>query len=421
MAPEKKSSSKKSSTKKTAKKRVPVKKVTVKKKTSAKKKKDPAPEHHIHDASEVPLVMYRRIALTFVVVVAFALIAVLYLATMQAVIRVSAVETTLTSEYIVTAAESPTSDIQVPSVILEGTLGKTMAFEPSGEGAVEEDAIATGTVTIYNGLSFAQPLVRTTRLLSPEGVLFRLDEAVSIPAGGSVTAAVYADVAGATGNIEPTRFSVPGLSTARQELVYAESSEAFSGGVVTRSVVSEEEMEEAASQLEQGLFDDARTMLREEAGEDYTGELYALEVAEKTFSIEPNTQADGYEISMTVNVSAVFYDEAKMQQIVVAKLYESLGQGQEFVSIDTENLEVSIEALDQEGNRGSLKTVLVGRSITSRANDALDVSRFVGMSGEEVEQVLVQEGVATEVKVDFFPFWVRSVPQLKDHIYIEIE
>ena len=43
------------------------------------------------------------------------------------------------------------------------------------------------------------------------------------------------------------------------------------------------------------------------------------------------------------------------------------------------------------------------------------------MTGEEVKTLLLGEGVAEAVRVEFFPFWVRTVPQLKDHIYIEIE
>ena len=43
------------------------------------------------------------------------------------------------------------------------------------------------------------------------------------------------------------------------------------------------------------------------------------------------------------------------------------------------------------------------------------------MTKEEVNKLLLEEGVATTVSVEFFPFWVRHVPRLKDHIYIEIQ
>ena len=38
------------------------------------------------------------------------------------------------------------------------------------------DAIATGKVTLYNNRETAQPLVATTRLLTPDNILFRLKE-----------------------------------------------------------------------------------------------------------------------------------------------------------------------------------------------------------------------------------------------------
>jgi len=252
-------------------------------------------------------------------------------------------------------------------------------------------------------------------------VLFRLSNQVNVPAGGTVDAEVYADVEGASGNIAATHFTIPGLSAAKQELVYADSTEAFVGGTITRAVVSEAEMESAADTLSGELLQDAMSMFREEATAGYDGELFDVNIQEKSFSIEPNTEADGYEVTMTIEIGAVFYNTEVLENLVVRKLYEGLGQGQEFVDTGLGDLEISIESYSDEDGEASLLTSLKGRAITSRASDALSVERFVGLSGDEVSSLLVGEGVAENVWVEFFPFWVNSIPQLKDHIYIEIE
>ncbi|PJA45154.1 hypothetical protein CO174_04960 [Candidatus Uhrbacteria bacterium CG_4_9_14_3_um_filter_50_9] len=403
----------------TTKKRVAVKKSSASiKKVPVNKQVVEAPEYQ---SSAVPLVMYKRIALTFVVIVAFALISVLYLATMQAVIYVDATQTEHAAEFIVTAVETPTSETQIPAELVSGTLGKTKTFEASGEGAIEQVGVATGTVTLHNNMSTSQPLVETTRLLTPEGVLFRLAEQVTVPASGTVTASVYADEEGSSGDIGPSTFTIPGLSSAKQELIYAESSEAFTGGVVMVSVVTQEELDAAVTELTNELLEDAKVMLRDEAAGEYGGEIFKTNVSERAFSIEPNTQADAFEVTVSVETLAVFYNSGSLEQLALIKLYEGLGQGQEFTHIATDELQVTLEAFNEETGQASLRATLTGRAITSRASDRLDVGRFVGMTGEEVKTLLLGEGVAEAVRVEFFPFWVRTVPQLKDHIYIEIE
>lgn len=97
--------------------------------------------------------------------------------------------------------------------------------------ATPTDAKATGAIEIVNTTKAARTLVATTRFLSPEGVLFRLDRTTSIPAGGRVSAAVTADQPGAQGDLAPASFTIPGLSEPVQKQIYGESKAPMHGGV----------------------------------------------------------------------------------------------------------------------------------------------------------------------------------------------
>ena len=107
--------------------------------------------------------------------------------------------------------------------------------ESAGIGKSEKEIHATrvvagragGMVTIINTTSRAQPLVATTRLLSSNGILFRITKSVVVPARGQVRVAAAADAIGAAGDIEPTRWTIPGLSRVLQQLIYAESRSAM--------------------------------------------------------------------------------------------------------------------------------------------------------------------------------------------------
>lgn len=402
------------------KKAVPKKRVAVKKGGAKKITVTDIEDLEITQPAAVPLIMYRRIALTFIVLVAAALLAVLYLSTVQAIIHVDSTEEPITTEFVANVYEVPTRTTDVRGTVVSGTLGRTQTFEPTGDSSKTVDDIARGTVTITNNLTFAQSLVATTRLLSETGILFRLESAVTVPAGGTVDAEVYADAAGVSGNIEPTKFTIPGLSVTRQESVYATSSEAFTGGIYSVAVVSVEELDAAAAELESTLLEDAKAMLIAQVGETFTGQSYDVEVVEKTFSIEPDTEAQSFDVTLSLKVTAVFFDQEALGKIAVAKLYENLGQGQEFMNVDASTMQVGVEAVDEEAGQANILVTLSMPAITSRTSEALQVGRFVGMSEEEVRELLVGEGVASDVTVEFFPFWVSTVPRLKDHIYIDI-
>ncbi len=399
--------------KKVTKKRVSVKKKPTSKKNTNKKSKTP------DVSSTIPLFIYRRIALTFVILVAAVLIVVIYLSTMQAVIKVTPVQTTLSSDFIVSVVDVPLSNTDVEGVFIMGGLEKTQNFIPSNTGAKEVDSISEGEVVIYNELSFDQELVKTTRFLSSDNVLFRLSEGVVVPAGGSVVGQVYADKEGVSGNSDPTDFTIPGLSEVRQKKVFAKSDKAFSGGVVSITVVSQIDLDKASALLQQKLIESSKDVLRKESSSEFTGEIFKVEIIDESFSIDPDTEADNFDVTLKLSVAGVFYDKDALNKVAIAKLYEGLGQGKELISEGIDSMEITIDKYDSESETTKLLVRINGQSITSQTSKALEVGRFSGKTKLEVEDMLVGEGVAKSVYVEFFPFWVRTVPRLKDHIYIE--
>lgn len=100
---------------------------------------------------------------------------------------------------------------------------------------------ASGKITIYNEFSSSdQKIVATTRFLSKDGHIFKIDENVTIPGfsrvegkdvPGEVSVMVYADKAGEEYNIGPESFTIPGFQgTGKYSTIYARSSAAMTGG-----------------------------------------------------------------------------------------------------------------------------------------------------------------------------------------------
>jgi type IV pilus assembly protein PilM len=142
--------------------------------------------------------------------------------------------------------------------------GRVLEIKKEGSGffpatvGKTADGRAEGTVKIINNSGAGQTLVATTRLLSAKGVLFRLKDSVTVPAGASVRAVARADQEGASGNIGASQFIIPGLSSALQKLIYAESESAMAGGTREITFVGAKDIEQAKIKLLGELVSDAQ-------------------------------------------------------------------------------------------------------------------------------------------------------------------
>ena len=365
------------------------------------------------------LKLYRRIAVGFVVAVAMMLAAVLYVSTVSATIRVTPVRTTVKTEFIADVVKTPTRDSEVRGSIVTATVQKTAPFLPSNGGKTIDEK-AGGTVVIHNTSTRAQPLVATTRFLTANG-LFRLDKTVTVPAKGTVEATIHADVAGAAGNVPPSSFSIPGLSESLQKLIYAESLVAFTGGTRTVSIVTQEDIDRSALELRGTLEEEAKAALNAKNTDALAGQAYSFAITEQKSDTQAGTEASGFNLTMTIEATGVFYDRDALAVIAKKKLFEQLLPGTDFVGSNDNALQASVDKVaDAKLGTASVHVYMDGIVAPSATSRSLQPGRFAGMSQEEIKELLTKEKIASDVSVDFTPFWMKRVPRLKDHIYVEI-
>lgn len=391
----------------------------VAKRLSVRSADDVAPRRSL--APSPSLRLYRRIAFGFVGVVAAILVAVVYVSTVSATIRITPASETIKTEFLLDVVRTPTRDNEIRGRVLSGSLSRTETYVPSGEGVKEVAGIARGTVTLHNETGAAQPLVRTTRLLAPDGNLFRLDKTVTVPARGEIDVAIYADKPGASGDLPPTKlFTIPGLNAEKQKLVYAFSTKAFSGGLSRSAAIGQADIDRAADDLKTRLTADAKSMLRTEADAALKGEAYTVTVSDQKSSVVVGAQADKFDLSMTVRLTAVFYDKTAVQDVASRHLFEALPAGKRFADVNASGLQTTVEKVNLKDEKANVRVYLDGRAVPSTASAGLDPARFAGLSPEKVKELLVSEGLATDVEVKLSPPFIRSVPRLKDHITVEI-
>jgi hypothetical protein len=364
--------------------------------------------------------LYRHLAIGFVLLVAAVLGVVLFVATVKATIKVHPVEETISSEVLLDVVKTPTKENEIRGTVLSGQLSRTQTATPSGEGAKQVEGTAKGSVTIYNTTNTNQQLVVNTRLLTAEGVLFRIDAGVTVPANGSVEVAVHADQPGAAGDIAASRFTIPGLSESLQQVIYAQSTIAFTGGVSSVSAIGQADIDRAYEALKSSLEEDAKAMLRGETGGGLAGESFTSAVLEQSTEAKVGDEASSFEVSMKLEVTGVFFDEEAAEEIVTRALYAKLPQGKEFASVNSDGMQATVEKSDLEAGTANVRVYEDALATASLTSPALQPGRFVGMTQEEVLQTLSSEGIAKSVEIEFFPSWIHKVPQLKDHVFLEI-
>lgn len=146
-------------------------------------------------------------------------------------VKVTATEnqTSVIGEFIATAGAG-----DLPFEII--TVEKTATLSVPSEGTETVNQSAQGTITIENKQDTPQQLIKNTRFETPDGLIFRIRDSVTVPAArgtepGRLNATVYADATGDAYNIGPSTFTLPGLAGgATFTLVTARSEEAMKGG-----------------------------------------------------------------------------------------------------------------------------------------------------------------------------------------------
>ena len=363
--------------------------------------------------------LYRRIAILFLVLTAAMLAVVLYLATVRADIRIETLEEEVQTEFFVSVQSEPQANTDVPGEIVSETVERSNVFEVNGEGE-EIPAKAHGIVTLHNESATDQPLVEKTRLLSESGVLFRIVEAVTGPSGGTVQVEARADEPGAQGEIEPTRFLIPGLNAAKQQVIYATSEQAMVGGTERRAIVTEAMLDEAHIALLKEIEIGVDVQWRAGLSQALDGVLILQETLEKRTDTDPGSEVGSFTVTTIVKNTGVYFDRARLLRIAEAKLQEHVPEGHVLREARLEDMAVTIDAADVSSKTARLHVSVGGTAVLKATSQVLDRENLMGLSVGDAELYLESQPTIQNASIELSPFWVRRIPRLRDHIYIEI-
>lgn len=367
---------------------------------------------------EPPVKVYRIIALTFLLITVVLLGIVIFTMLKKTEITIVAKEDSKTVNFIVTAEAEKNSDKSLSSIVTSTEFYWTEKYAPTA--TKEVDGTAKGEVIIYNKLSEAQTLVKTTRLLTPDNKLFRLNDRVTIPAGGQITAEVYADEGGASFDIGPSQFNIPGLSLERQKFVYAESEKPMSGGSGKVGVVSEADYKAGETDFANKTKDEFLKNFEE----SHTGldqKIVAVTQSRATSSHAIGAETSEFKISGTSTLIIIFYNENDLSDLIKKEVEKSVDMNSEkIVSIGSEP-KLEIAAIDPS-NKSAQIQISTEAIMTLDANaPMLNKENFLNKQKGEIERYIVSLPHVTGMEIKFTPSWVSKTPSVADKLKIVVK
>lgn len=362
---------------------------------------------------EAPVRFYKFVALTFLLITVVLLSLILFMSSKRATIEI----TTKESPVDVNLSMEIGPDAEIPGMIQTATVTTTDFFEPTGDEQVPD--IARGTIMIKNTSATAQPLVATTRFLSPDNVLFRLEDGVTVPAGGKIEAAVYADEVGASGNIDPTTFTIPGLNETRQQEVFGESLTKMSGGLRTIGILSEADIKRAEDQLVARAIEDFKTSFSSASG--------TIEVLVDLVSVESSTDTElgeetsSFELSATIELVGASYDSTDVQTFADTSLRQREIDDAEVITPADSAPVVTYSSYNTETETVTASVFHSGMAMLNPESKQIQKVIFFGKTKDEVRRYLLSLDHVHSVEVKFKPAWIRSVPHVHDHVNVIVK
>lgn len=286
----------------------------------------------------------------------------------------------------------------------------------------EVEEKAKGKVTIYNNRDKDQPLRPKTQLLSDNGILFRTDQRVVIPAHGAIEVGVTADQPGKQGNIEPTHFTIVKIWKHWQKDIYAESKEPMTGGTREAKVVTQEVIDQTKDKVAQDLYDQVLKEWQEGLveNEKILEDSMFKEIVSSKALVKPDTETEEFDMTVKVHLKALTFSEKSLYDRACTKLKDKVPQDKEFISVKEDSFSYKIENLDLEKGMAELTVHLEGSMIAKLSVEVFDKEKLIGKDEYEVKRYFEQFEDVASCEVGFTPFWTKSVPSLKDHIEIVI-
>ncbi len=368
--------------------------------------------------------LYRKIAFSFIFLTIILLAAVFYFSFNKVTITLYPKEERISDSlmlevYDESVPESATSSGEISGVVRQWQAEIEKSYPTSGQREVGSEIV--GTVEVINDRNVTQTLVATTRLLSPNDKLFRIEERLDIPPGESREVEIYTEEPGPDMAIGPTEFTIPGLWAGLQDKVYARNKEAFSYEMEVEKFIEKEDIEKALTDIKYSL----KKKVEKDLNDQYQvkdGLIFNLDENSLKIDIdaEVGQEVEEFPIEASARARLVVFDADKIKDLAEKKLYVILPQNKKLVSFNKNNLSYSLDNFLAEEKKATIKVSFNGVMVTKEDAEVVDRNKITGLNREQLKAYLDTLDQFSGYKINFTPSFMKTVPRLEDSNRIKI-
>jgi hypothetical protein len=399
------------------------KKSTTKKKMPSKTK---AKFSVIEKVDEVPvgiksINIYKKIAFSFIILTIILLITVFYFSFVKLTITIIPSKERL-SDSLMLSINDKKNYLQETKKSINGIVDQvefeeSNQYKSTGQEIIGEEGV--GVVMMINNYTKNQPLVASTRLLSPDNKLFRIKNTINVPAGGSMEVEVYADKPNESMAIAPTTFTIPGLWAGLQDKIYAKSQEGFLYQKQVKRTILEKDIEQSIVDLKKLLIEKAEKKF----GQNYEGfdkVIYSLD--DNSISIEIDSKAgeekENFIATAKASVNIIAFLSKTVGNLAEEKLLVIIPDNKKLVDFNREEMVCILNDSDMEQGQASISVNFNGFMILDEEAEIVDRTKILGLSKAQLIGHLESKKEIDHFEVKFSPAFIDRVPNLVDRIKI---
>lgn len=367
--------------------------------------------------------IYKKIALSFIFLTLALLAVIFYFSFAKVFITITPSKERISNNVIADIydagknAQAP--DNSVAGAVRSFEVSDTKTFQSSGRDVIGGEAV--GTATIYNHYNKNQPLVASTRLLTPDNKLFRTKETVDVPAGGSVEVEIYADNPAADLEVAPTRFTIPGLWAGLQDKIYGESKQTIRYEAQEKKFITEGDVDAGVADLKEDLLAKAKDQA-DSMFSDYNKVIYTIDNNSITTDVggKVKDEKDEFPITMKASVVLVAFKDDRISEMCKNKLLESVPEGKQFADFNKDEIAYTLNDSHVDQGTATVNAACEGTVTMSDDSDVVDKGKLLGLTKEQVNDYLSSLPEISDFQVKFSPSFISKVPDLVDRIVINI-
>ncbi len=375
--------------------------------------------------------LYRKMAFKFIIATVVLLVFVCYFFFPKLNIIVTpqseAINDTLS--FLVSEQGSSTSTSSIASegtekkiagVIKEVTVIAEKNYQTSGEEIVGEETIS-GQVYIINKYNKAQPLIAKTRLLSPDGKLFRIQESVNVPAGGQVLVFIYADKPSAEMALAAnTRFTIPGLWAGLQDKIYAENNAAFSYDSQTKYAVQQKDLDLAKKDIAEVLNLKAKNEIDTNNRTDITIYGDVSELPTYVINTKVGEEKSSFTVSASKKIVVLNFSKDIVAKMAQARLSLLIPDDKQLSDFDGSQITYNLEEYDANTKSALVKAYFGASMFLKSDSSLLDKKKLVGLNNKQISKYLDSFPEIKTYELKFSPSFITNAPNLPDKINITV-